>query len=605
MLAEIDGREPSNGTMGRAAVSNGSGGRAAEEANGSHKSETANGSSLSWKGPDAPPATYFGYDREEVTRILLQTLTDMGYQDAAISLSKDSGYELESPTVAAFRTSVLDGSWARAEDLLSGAVAAGEAPKPGNGLVLAPGADHKTMRFWLRQQKFLELLEKRDTTAALVVLRNELTPLCEMHHKLSSLSTLLMCQSAEDLKEKAGWDGARGRSRHILLSELSRCIAPSVMLPERRLAVLLRQVDESQVFNCLFHTSAKSRSLYSDHQCDRSKFPTELLLELDQHIGEVWQLSFSHDGRRLASCGMGPTVFIWEVPSFKVLHKIEAHENDVCNLAWSPDDRMLITCGKDRYAKIWNTETGACIKTLERFEEPVSSCVWAADGESFVIGSFDKAKSLCQWNLDGERLYTWTRNHRTEDVALSPDGHWLVAMDEQMRLHVYNFITRELEYLTKLRSRATSVSISQESRFLLVNMTHGEAQVIEIATRDVVQNFHGHTGGDFTIRSAFGGADESFVVSGSEDGAVYIWHKYSGTPVERMEAHQPRCNAVSWNPTDPCMLASCGDDGKIKIWSNKERVKAYANKSQHPTGAGRSTNGGNLSEMLADIASRG
>jgi hypothetical protein len=31
-----------------------------------------------------------------------------------------------------------------------------------------------------------------------------------------------MCQTVEDLKAKAGWDGADGESRHLLLSDLSR-----------------------------------------------------------------------------------------------------------------------------------------------------------------------------------------------------------------------------------------------------------------------------------------------------------------------------------------------------------------------------------------------
>lgn len=49
------------------------------------------------------------------------------------------------------------------------------------------------------------------------------------------------------------------------------------------------------------------------------------------------------------------------------------------------------------------------------------------------------------------------------------------------------------------------------------------------------------------------------------DGYISIWHKLTGIPVRRLSAHEPRCNAVSWNPADPCMLASCGDDGKIKM----------------------------------------
>lgn len=128
------------------------------------------------------------------------------------------------------------------------------------------------------------------------------------------------------------------------------------MLPEHRLAVLLQQVKEGQISNCLYHTSAEPPSLYSDHMCDRSHFPSEIILQLDKHSGEVWQVSFSHDGSRMASCGMDRYVLIWDVPSFEVLHTLDGHDGGVGNIAWSPDDTMIITCGRDRYAKIWNTE---------------------------------------------------------------------------------------------------------------------------------------------------------------------------------------------------------------------------------------------------------
>lgn len=188
--------------------------------NGSSNGESSNGDGSS--GPVIRRGTtYFGHDREEVTRILLQALNDMGYQDAARSVSRDSGYELENPTVAAFRSAVISGSWAEAEDLLLYAAEPDTDAADRNGLVLAKGSDRNLMRFWLRQQKYLELLEQRDTSQALSVLREELTPLYNDTSKLHFLSSLLMSQSTEDLKARARWDGAAGRSRRALLSNLS------------------------------------------------------------------------------------------------------------------------------------------------------------------------------------------------------------------------------------------------------------------------------------------------------------------------------------------------------------------------------------------------
>jgi len=100
---------------------------------------------------------------------------------------------------------------------------------------------------------------------------------------------------------------------------------------------------------------------------------------------------------------------------------------------------------------------------------------------------------------------------------VSADGHWLVAMDDRHYLHVYNFVTRELEYEMELKARPTSVSISADSGYLLVNKQDGETLLYDIHTRgSPVRKYTGAVGGKYLIRSSFGGAHESFVVSGSE-----------------------------------------------------------------------------------------
>jgi WD repeat-containing protein 26 len=127
------------------------------------------------------------------------------------------------------------------------------------------------------------------------------------------------------------------------------------MLPEHRLDVLLAQAKDYQISNCLYHTEGQSPSLYADHVCDRTSMPSETIAELDRHTNEVWQVRFSHDGTRLASCGADPAVLLWDVSSFEVIHTLDA-KHGVGNLAWSPDDTMIITCGRDKHARLWNTE---------------------------------------------------------------------------------------------------------------------------------------------------------------------------------------------------------------------------------------------------------
>lgn len=153
-----------------------------------------NGSSPAVLRAQAP--SFFGHDREEVTRLIIQGLTDLGYHGSAEKLTQESGYELESPSVAAFRCAVLQGEWLEAESLLFGSIQVdGGGVSISNweshrhaGLEFAEGADLDEMKFRLREQKYLELLEEGDLGSALNVLRQELTPLHQDIGKLHYLS---------------------------------------------------------------------------------------------------------------------------------------------------------------------------------------------------------------------------------------------------------------------------------------------------------------------------------------------------------------------------------------------------------------------------------
>lgn len=132
-----------------------------------------------------------------MTRLLIQGLGDLGYFDSADSLSRESGFKVETPSVAAFRHAVLQGEWAEAEALLFGlnrtedgggvSISNGDSMHH-EGLEFSENANKNELKFRMREQKYLELLEERDLSGALHVLRHELTPLNQDITKLHELS---------------------------------------------------------------------------------------------------------------------------------------------------------------------------------------------------------------------------------------------------------------------------------------------------------------------------------------------------------------------------------------------------------------------------------
>ncbi|EHA23312.1 hypothetical protein ASPNIDRAFT_129928, partial [Aspergillus niger ATCC 1015] len=490
------------------------------------------------------PPSYYGHDREEVTRILIQALFDLGYDGAATLLSKESGYQLESPAVATFRNAVLEGRWTEAEHILVQSFYpdrggwrsnTGDQASNREKLVLVEDAQKNEMLFYLRQQKFLELLEARDLAAALIVLRHELTPLNYDIGRLHALSRVLVYS----------------------------CVPQNTSTT--RPAGTINQ--------CLYHNSASPPSLYSDHMCDRKDFPLRTGIELNQHSDEVWWCQFSNDGTKLVTASKDQTVIIYETSTFSVIQKLLGHEDGVAQCAWSPDDSKIITCSQDKTARVWSVETGRCLLTINHHRHPVTAAAWAPDGESFVTAALDVSSQLCHWGMRGQTLYMWPEGFRVQDCAITPDGRRLIAADLDQKVHVYNLATRDEEYCLALKSKPTSVAVSRDSRHMLINSADGQIQLVDINTTDVVRRFSGQKQGHFVIRSVFGGAAENFIVSGSEE---------AGTLVEALEGHVRGCvNSMSWNPRDPGMFASAGDDCLVRIWTRERDIRPNVSASKH------------------------
>ena len=338
---------------------------------------------------------FFGHDREQVARILIQGLQDLGYQSSAQALSRESGFELESPSAAAFRTAVLAGKWYEAEALLfngeyekrvdNGAHTNGHGNTAiaytknlkDRSLALSVGADRDEMLFLIRQQKYLELLETGDVAAALACLRQELHPLHQDQRQLHALSSLIMCRSPDEVKIQATWDGADGASRRQLLSNLSNSISPSVMIPEHRLAHLLDQWKDSQLQGCQYHNTLDAPSLYMDHSCTRDDLPLHVVAELDHHTNQVWFVQFSNDGKYLATAGQDKTIVLYDTSTFRRRHVLSEHRKGVVSVAFSPDDKNLISCSQDNEARLWDTnvsDSAWCIRNTRA--NPTISTDW-------------------------------------------------------------------------------------------------------------------------------------------------------------------------------------------------------------------------------------
>jgi len=67
----------------------------------------------------------------------------------------------------------------------------------------------------------------------------------------------------------------------------------------------------------------------------------------------AWKVSFSPDGRILASGSSDKTVRLWETASGREMHTIGGHTDTVSSLAFSPDGKLLMSAAQDGTVRLW------------------------------------------------------------------------------------------------------------------------------------------------------------------------------------------------------------------------------------------------------------
>ncbi|KAK1790690.1 hypothetical protein P4O66_014556, partial [Electrophorus voltai] len=168
------------------------------------------------------------------------------------------------------------------------------------------------------------------------------------------------------------------------------------------------------------------------------------LFTLRGHSQEVCGLTWSPDGRYLASGGNDNTVNIW--PGVQggtqqlAVHSFSEHQGAVKALAWCPWQPSILASGggtSDRHIRIWNVNSGSCVSAWDT-QSQVSSLVFAPNYKELVSGHGFAHDKIFIWKYPSLAKVTELEGHdgRVLNLALSPDGSTVasISADETIRL---------------------------------------------------------------------------------------------------------------------------------------------------------------------------
>jgi WD40 repeat protein len=277
--------------------------------------------------------------------------------------------------------------------------------------------------------------------------------------------------------------------------------------------------------------------------------------------GRMFSVTFSPDGKTLATAGADGIVKLWDNVSGRKMGELKGHADQVFSVAFSPDGRILASGGKDWTARLWDVATRRQIATLQGHRMELSSVAFSPDGKILATGSHDKMVKL--WDVVGKRELKTLVGHgqMVNMVACSPDGRLVASASDDGTVKLWDAIRKpEGDILTTQPSEAGVVAFSPDGKTLAI-----DAGVVKLWDRSTGRERVISRLRNLTSRPmAFSSNLKTLAVPG-ESGAIELWEI---TPPQRLAVLEgARVNpALAFSP-----------DGKILAvgnWDGSPRPQA-------------------------------
>jgi WD40 repeat protein/class 3 adenylate cyclase len=152
------------------------------------------------------------------------------------------------------------------------------------------------------------------------------------------------------------------------------------------------------------------------------------LLTLSDHIYASNAVSWSPDGRRLATAAGEGSLIVWDAKTGKPSFELLGHTEGAISVDWSPDSTQLVSGGGDGTAKVWQLRKhgGRELMTLSGAETRSGVvAVFSPDGNQVITG--DGAITAVKiWDASVSGDSEWggfpTEELAPVDLAYLPDG---------------------------------------------------------------------------------------------------------------------------------------------------------------------------------------
>uniref|UniRef100_A0A8R1I1C0 CTLH domain-containing protein n=1 Tax=Caenorhabditis japonica TaxID=281687 RepID=A0A8R1I1C0_CAEJA len=534
-------------------------------------------------GP-APALPHIGQYDQATIRIIAQFLDNIGLKNSVEALVEETGFTIETSAGARIRSSILKGNYDAACSIL----------KQSQDL---PPETAKNASYIIQCFKIADLVRKNRYLDALFTMRS-VYPLM-IQDESANLDFIDSFTKDVMLGDTRYQNVDVTATRNSQLAFLEELLPTNFILPQNRMKSLLNKLHGTAV------DDKASKLLRDESGTSRSGQPYDCVEIWDNHTTPIYCVKFSRNGKLMASGGKSNAITMWKVDNgrlAKIGDLAPITEGNISYMEFSTKNRFFAVCGEStcKYnLTIFNVDSRTVFRTLRMHnghDDIVDiasfftcfSFLTSPDLSMIVAGNELGALKVYNLNLSEDHPpIKQVSGFRVRALHGMRDGDQFLSVDAHNRVRIYS-LSGDMNGTTICKEEVTIVNmVVHPSEKLVLTTTDTNLRLWDIRTHTLVRVFSGACQREefarYSIHATFGGVHQNFIATGTigrettdslrhhdkhqkRNGRVVIWSVEESRPRFTLVGHRGHVNAVSWNPRDPTMLVSGGDDRTIRVW---------------------------------------
>lgn len=344
-------------------------------------------------------------------------------------------------------------------------------------------------------------------------------------------------------------------------------------------------------------------------------------------------ITFSADGRVLASLGDGDAILLREVATGRKLASFRGHRDAVLALAFSPRGTTLASGGGDTTILLWEaapfvgelqparpaervTEEAAANPVIvppsvalppvvpgitDLYGDPlpegatvlmgssryrhsggITALALSADGRTVATaGSLPHAGNpgvIHVWEVGrGKEIILTGHAQEVLSLAMSPDGKSLVSGGADQTVRIWNLDSgRErlkIDLKRTFNNHVHTVAFSPEGAQVAAGCFDSLVHLWDAATGREIGHLKGH---ESWIASIAFTPDGKTLASAGQDSSIRLWDVSTGSERLKISIDQRKADSVAFSP-DGGLLASGDDNGAVELWdpSTGRKIRTF------------------------------